>query len=394
MKKIIRQIYINLSGIINYMMPKFKYQLLFHSFPDFSDNSIVVFKHLLNSDNANKYNFIYLYNCDYLDHYDLTDLEISEQNAKSIQFIKKKSIQGLYYFMTSKYVFFTHGIYANIKIPKRQNVINLWHGMPLKNIGLLDDVNKEIVSFSKLVSSSENMNGVMSKAFGINSNMLLNCGLPRTDLLFTIDVKNVKPISDFIGNNKMIFWLPTYRLSDVGDIRNDGNVNENGLPFFTDQLLNDFDICLGLKKNKMLIKLHPMDRTTDISMYKFENILIINDKFIFEHKIHLYSILRLADALLTDYSSIYIDYLQLNRPIGFITDDIDTYKNKRGFVFQQVDWFLPGERIVNHSDLVDFINKFNNKFDDFENKRIEVNNFFNKYSDGKSTKRLIEYLNL
>ena len=77
--------------------------------------------------------------------------------------------------------------------------------------------------------------------------------------------------------------------------------------------------------------------------------------------------------LLTDFSSIYIDYLLLNKPIGFLISDFEQYSNSRGFVFKNPKEFMPGEIITKRDELIPFIEKvLCLKQDDFEEKKTEM----------------------
>ena len=52
-----------------------------------------------------------------------------------------------------------------------------------------------------------------------------------------------------------------------------------------------------------------------------------------------------SDLLITDYSSVYFDYLNLNKPVIFINTDEDTYKDERGFIFDNEDMWRPGPKV-------------------------------------------------
>lgn len=55
-------------------------------------------------------------------------------------------------------------------------------------------------------------------------------------------------------------------------------------------------------------------------------------------------ILPSFDMLVTDYSSIYVDYLPVDGPIVFVKDDHDTFRSKRGFAFDYEEYF-PGRKV-------------------------------------------------
>ena len=53
-----------------------------------------------------------------------------------------------------------------------------------------------------------------------------------------------------------------------------------------------------------------------------------------------------SDALITDYSSVYFDYLLLDKPIGFTVDDMELYIKDRGFIFNNPEEYMPGKRYI------------------------------------------------
>ena len=83
---------------------------------------------------------------------------------------------------------------------------------------------------------------------------------------------------------------------------------------------------------KMIVKLHPL-QTADTQGMELSHIKFITQMSL--QKVRhdcVYFIKKNADGLITDYSSVYFDYMLLNRPIGFAVEDMEKYKNKRGFI--------------------------------------------------------------
>ena len=87
----------------------------------------------------------------------------------------------------------------------------------------------------------------------------------------------------------------------------------------------------------------------------FKNILQISNEDFEKNGIPMYEFIPLTDALITDYSSIAIDYLLVNKPIAFALDDYDIYKQARGFVFDNPKSYMPGHHLYNMNDLFGFI---------------------------------------
>lgn len=61
-----------------------------------------------------------------------------------------------------------------------------------------------------------------------------------------------------------------------------------------------------------------------------------------------------VDILISDYSSIFLDYMALDRPVLFYIPDLDSYKEKRGLDIKPED--LPGPYSNNLVDVADYIN--------------------------------------
>ena len=101
------------------------------------------------------------------------------------------------------------------------------------------------------------------------------------------------------------------------------------------------------------------------------------------------SILGYTDILITDYSSIYFDFLLLNRPIIFLPYDLDQYTGSRGLNFD-FDTNAPGLKPDNNSSFINSLKIYFEVPSTDEAERIRVRNKFNKFADDKSSERIIE----
>ena len=88
--------------------------------------------------------------------------------------------------------------------------------------------------------------------------------------------------------------------------------------------------------------------------------------------IPLYKFVALSDGLISDYSSIAIDYLLVDKPIAFTLDDYDLYKESRGFVFENPLDYMPGHHIYNFNDLRVFIECIATGKDSYKEERDRV----------------------
>jgi len=114
--------------------------------------------------------------------------------------------------------------------------------------------------------------------------------------------------------------------------------------------------------------------------------------FLLEEKIDLYEVINAADLLITDYSSVYFDYLLLDRPIIFTPLDLEQYKKNRGFLAEPYDFWAPGPKCINYNELKNEISKcFRNK-KYYEKERKTIKKIVHHYTDGNSTQRIFEMI--
>ena len=148
-----------------------------------------------------------------------------------------------------------------------------------------------------------------------------------------------------------------------------------------------------LEKNDILlvIKIHPM---AVFKKCEYKNIIIMDNTDIISRGVRLYEFVKEFDALITDYSSIYCDYLLLNRPIGFTLDDYSKYQNNRGFVFENFIEYMPGHHLYTIKDMYEFINDIASGKDFYKTDRDKVLPVFCKYIDGENCRRLAEFVGL
>ena len=141
----------------------------------------------------------------------------------------------------------------------------------------------------------------------------------------------------------------------------------------------------------LCIKRHPYQVAYSGEKKKYSNIKFISNFDLATRDIELYSLLKYTDALLTDYSSIAIDYLLLNKPIAFSLDDFDHYKNTRGFVFDSPLDYMPGNHMFSYEDLLLFLRQISNGQDDYQSERDRIMPIVHNVCDNYS-KRLWDYL--
>jgi len=392
-----KQLILYIFSLLNYIYPKSKNKIIFISSPDFSDNSFALFKHMIENTKKKK-NYTWLVDNIkdkelYLDMID-KNISFTHEALKQIQIIDKKSFSGMWIFISTKYIFFTHGFYTGMSLPKQQVRINLWHGMPLKAIGYLNKHGNDatIPKPSIVLATSELYQDIMGKVFKVAKEKILITGQPRCDLFW--ETQDILKRFGIEKNKyqKVILWTPTYRYDKNYKIK-DGIFNDT-LPLLKEDDLIKLNSFLASIKSYMVIKLHPMDILNTYSFDNFSNIKILKDNVFLHEGCQLYSLLSEIDILITDFSSIYIDFLLLDRPIIFAIDDFDEYTKTRDFVFQSPKDYMPGSLVDSTQSLIAILNDIIiNDNDLYTDKRKKIKKEFHKYENSFS-ERLIKSLKL
>lgn len=184
--------------------------------------------------------------------------------------------------------------------------------------------------------------------------------------------------------------MPTYRQSIVGDIRIDGEIKNNYLGVIPFENIEEMNGILKEEGYLLIIKIHPMDILNKINLEEYSNIIILKTNDLENINEQLYPLLGQTDALITDYSSVWLDYEILNKPIFFAMDDYEEYKNTRGLLFEDFIDISPYPVIKNYEEFTKFIKSY---------EKIDINNRkftdkYNKYKDDKSCERVIKCLGL
>ena len=351
MNKNLKTLFFKISDVtskLNTLISKKRDRIVIYSNWGFRDNIRTLYQYLVDNGYQDKYEII----CASNNFYHL-------KKDKKVKFIS--IYNGLYYFLTSKYFFYSFGKYP-IKPTKKQMVVNLWHGMPLKKIGNLENgmENIDYNFFTKLVSSSDLFTPIMKAAFNANDEQILLVGNIRNDELFEEN------------KDKNIIWMPTYRNSK------NYHDSQDAIIFSLDDLeFNRMNNLLAGYEYHLYIKLHPLEESHFKFKNNYSNIHMLSEDIISQNYGTLYKFLGTTSALITDYSSVFLDYYLLNRPVAFTINDYEEYKEKRGFVFEDVKSLMVGPTISNFDELLKFLLSVMKSEDEFYIERNKVNSVVN-----------------
>ncbi|MFU0446970.1 CDP-glycerol glycerophosphotransferase family protein [Pseudocitrobacter faecalis] len=321
--------------------------IIFMSYPDFCDNSFALYKHLYATRKDLK--LIWLVNS-----------TMPKDLPLGVIALKKWSLSGIIAYSRAATVFHTHGTYFFIyKKIKGQNNIALWHGMPLKKLGYLKGDTWPEVPYSDFsIATSDFFKKIVAETFNLKPEAVLVTGLPRNDILSTPELVNKEAVLKKIGTEKfngVIVWLPTYRTSFIKGLASDADYFS-----FKDEWTDEdwFSINEHLRSvgMRLVIKLHPADiLNTETIENKYSNIIIWNTEAWQSFEIDLYDLLSISNGMITDISSVLVDYLLTKKPLAMTGKSIEGYK--RG-LNKGID-ILKQSNIYNIKDKEDFITYIN-----------------------------------
>ena len=226
------------------------------------------------------------------------------------------------------------------------------------------------------------------------SSKLLHLGYPMHDVFYQ-DIPSELLKMTKKKYDKVILWMPTFRKGGVGRI--DSNAEYTyGIPLIEKQeefgtlqrTLEELDILL-------IIKIHPMqdkESTKLLMKCTSDNISVLTGDTVKQLDIDNYRLLKDADALISDYSSIAYSYILLDRPIGFVLSDLNDMKY--GFCVDNPDFFMTGQRIYTLDDMISFIQNVSENKDEYREERRNLCNWLHEHQDGNSCERIVKFLNL
>ncbi len=379
MKKIIRKL------IYNFPIHLKKYIIL-ESNPDLTDNTYSLFKILLKNKVNEKYKLFWF----------VDDKNMYKNiNIKNVYFINAfgeinifEKIKKLYINIKSKYIIDCNKLVYKKNINQKR--LYLSHGAPYK---LVADYCNTIGDVNYYLSLSPFFDNIISKLCHVDKDNIIDLGFPRNDDLFS-KTKNIRNMFKNKNFDKIIIWLPTYRQREnkISDLSMT-NSFELGIPIIynienlrvLNNLLNELNILLVLKP-------HPAQDLSVIKTEKLSNFILLTNQDLKNENINLYEFLGQTDALITDYSSVYYDYLLTNKPIAITTDDFDEYKSTFDFAFDNIFDVIKGEYINNFDELKSFINNVANENDIAKHERENIKKILHKFQDENSSSRVYEFL--
>jgi CDP-ribitol ribitolphosphotransferase len=287
------------------------------------------------------------------------------------------------------------GTHGTVKPSRRHVVLQLWHGLPLKGMAFTErtDSVRQAEDLWRYVDYATSYSMIytmaMSASMLTHPGKFITTGMPRNDLLFASGSRDrlARIFPETLEARRIVVFMPTFR---EGYGRPQGGKNyDNPFGFVAFNAAN-FDRCLGKLGCKLVVKPHPHDEAHVLAYLRkqhMEHLLLLSDADLQKHGFDIYELLGAADALLTDYSSVYFDFLLLDRPILFCPVDLEAYRRDRGFVLEPYESWTPGPKALNQAEMEESLRRSLNEVGWFAAERQLVRSMLHHYMDDGASRR-------
>jgi CDP-glycerol glycerophosphotransferase (TagB/SpsB family) len=283
-----------------------------------------------------------------------------------IAFLAKEPL-GIYYGFRAKWHIFDvsqsdTSLYSSIGA----YWLNIWHGIPIKNISNIINpaVNKNKKYFFNF--ANEEFQDAIINSFGIDENNIIITNQPRNIVFYinsnekeiyeTREEKNIinklKVIKKQKG--KILGYFPTWR--DQGS-ENFMGIEDNEELKELNKVLIENNAYILTKRHTCSFKEYRHNGYSEKSENNEDTIDSMSNFITMDFNIDLNSVILECDMLISDYSSVIIDYLLINKPIVLYVYDIEMYKKDPGLYYDYNE-FRFGHQVFNMHELIQTLKKY------------------------------------
>jgi len=305
--------------------------------------------------------------------------------------------------VTDQAGWFNFGVYP---LTRGTTLVQIWHGAPLKHIEL-DVYQKRLAGTPPLLRPILNFQKAMLGRYPVydavvttsqrfiedafqgcfHARQFLPCGYPRNDILlarpdrghgtYRLSSVNVdKPAVETVQiareeGRSIVLYVPTFR-KDMQDPFQ----SEIPLPRLS-EFAQQHSLLVVLKLHPVMNGCHPIHQYPNLLEYA-----PLGD---------VYPLMALTDILITDYSSIFFDFLLLDRPILFFPFDLEEYLSSDREMYFNYEAMTPGAKCRSYRELERRLAAIvqNGGQDAYKEMRSKIRSYTHDHTDAQSHHRLI-----
>lgn len=314
---------------------------------------------------------------------------VPETLRKDIIWVERNTVSYAKWLLKAKYLVTNSTFQSYVNKKADQVYINTWHGTPLKYMGYdipgsktsLKNVQRNFLMADFILSPNEHTSHVFLDRYKLNGlfeGQILEGGYPRID--FTINQDNTGVIDYLIKNGiqinedqPIVLYTPTWKGTSINN---------------PSQSLGQIKAELAVLREKnpdknILIKVHPYA----YSAVKLDKDLV---QYLVPDELDANKVLSLVDVLITDYSSIFFDYLVTDKPIIFYTWDAELYSRYRGMYFEDAE--LPGPIVSDINSVALMLRDPETVIAQSKNQYTAMKAKIVPYDDGHVTERMVAHI--
>lgn len=232
-----------------------------------------------------------------------------------------------------------------------------------------------------VIGTSEEVDAYYPVTYNITADHVLNLGQARNDVFYDASLEEGE-LPEVFKKGKVIVYMPTHR---------DYGTKKGGAAEQVGSNINFKKLSAMLEKYgyTFVIKQHRWNTTDDALGAGYDNIVDISAD---NYNVDTQLLLKYTDILVTDYSSVYTDFLLLDRPVVFYCYDLAQYLAKWDLNFD-FDYVTPGPKAFDSAELVEELEKLLQGQDEYEAERQRVKRvFYSPENQGPVAEKQMDYI--
>ena len=309
----------------------------------------------------------------------------------NITFVRREGLRE--FIMRAKFIFVSTSVSVIPYKVSTQYLINLNYFTPFRNDYQYNDEFRKFIyesrrNFDYVITTAHLSSRIQALDLGLPLSSFLELGFPRNDIFYRTNKNEfIKYLNENHVENvsKVIMYTPTYRDYETDAAR------KRDLFGYPDFDYKKLDEILSFNHAVLIVKMHTLQvNNMDVSSIKRKCQRIIFYSEITQ-PFSLYQCLAETDCLITDYTSVYFDFLHRDRPVIFNYYDLSEYTEKRGLTYKPAEVISAGAIAKTSEQLTQAIENTLNGEDPFITERKILRGLFDCHYDGNSSKRICDY---
>jgi len=270
-------------------------------------------------------------------------LRYVDWDASRLEIIRKNSLRGYLRFLQARLVLMTHGLFGNPRPGRSRVHVLLGHGHGPKSG---QDPLSPLLYDTQVATTNNAVWGraVIATQLRDPSASVVVSGNPRDDA-FDEEVDRERlaalgldPLCPFV------LWLPTHRPGQVSAVEQMDKPAARKM-----EALRQACAARGIV---LVTKAHQLDDDRNAEAWGMH---VVTSDSLREAGLSFFQLLALSAGLVSDYSSVWVDYLRTGRPFGLLFPDFDLFDTARGFNNPPIAEVAPEAILTDVADVERFI---------------------------------------